>query len=56
MLINRFSVSLLVMALFMLPVNLPAASLDNLGLDRDMLLAAAISTLFLPWIKRAATR
>jgi hypothetical protein len=56
MLINRSAVSLLVMALFMLLVNLPAASLESLGLDRDMLLAAAICTLFLPWIKRATTK
>lgn len=54
MLMYRTAVSLLVMVLFGIMISLPESVLDNYSLDRDMLLAAAICTLLLPWIQRLA--
>lgn len=52
MLINRSVWSILAMGLFFIMVSLPQETLDMYNLDHDMLLAAAITTLFLPWIQR----
>lgn len=52
MLMYRTTVSLLVMVLFGIMISLPEATLENYNLDRDLLLAFAITTLFLPWIQR----
>lgn len=54
MLMYRTWVSLLVMVLFGIMISLPETTLDTYNLDRDLLLAAAICTLLLPWIQRIA--
>lgn len=56
MLMYRSTVSLLVMILFLILINLPAELLADYNLDRDMLLAAAIATLFLPWLQRLTAK
>ncbi len=52
MLMYRTAVSLLVMVLFAIVISLPEATLAAYRLDRDIVLAFAITTLFLPWIQR----
>lgn len=54
MLMYRTTVSLLVMVLFGMMITLPESLLESYNLDRDILLAAAICTLLLPWIQRVA--
>ena len=54
MLMYRTALSLLVMVLFGIMISLPESVLENYRLDRDILLAAAICTLLLPWIQRIA--
>jgi hypothetical protein len=54
MLMYRTKVSLLVMVLFGILISLPDATLEIYQLDRDILLAVAITTLLLPWIQRLA--
>lgn len=52
MLMYRSMLSLLVMVLFCLLIVMPDATLELYNLDRQMLMAAAIALLCLPWIKR----
>lgn len=54
MLMYRTWVSLLVMVLFGILISLPESTLAVYNLDRDILLAVAITTLLLPWIQRLA--
>jgi hypothetical protein len=54
MLMYRSTVSLLAMGLFGLLINLPEETLAYYSLDRDLLLAGAITTLILPWIHKMA--
>ena len=54
MLMYRSAVSLLAMVLFGLMINLPDETLAYYSLDRDILLAAGITTLILPWIHKMA--
>jgi hypothetical protein len=54
MLMYRSTVSLLAMGLFGLLINLPEETLSYYSLDRDVLLAGAITTLILPWIHKMA--
>lgn len=52
MLMYRSLVSLLAMGAFALMIHLPDATLAAYHLDRQVLLAAAIALLCLPWIQR----
>jgi hypothetical protein len=54
MLMYRSTVSLLAMGQFGLLINLPEETLDYYRLDRDVLMAGAITTLILPWIHKMA--
>ncbi|HHX82708.1 MAG TPA: hypothetical protein GX696_06990 [Pseudomonadaceae bacterium] len=54
MLINRSLLSLLVMALLIILIKLPADILTLYNLDRTVLQAAAIALLVLPWIKSSS--
>jgi len=54
MLINRSLLSLLVMALLIILIKLPADILTLYNLDRTVLQAAAIALLILPWIKSSS--
>jgi len=55
MLMYRSMVSILVMILFALLIRLPDVLLDSYGLDRDILMVCAISTLCLPWLHKLAS-
>ena len=55
MLINRSLLSLLVMALLIILIKLPADILTLYNLDRTVLQAAAIALLVLPWIKSSSS-
>ena len=56
MLMNRSILSLVVMLVLVALVKLPAETLMMYNLDRSVLQAAAISLLFLPWIKSALNK
>lgn len=56
MLINRSILSLTVMVLLVVMIKLPPETLASHNIDRSVLQAAAISLLFLPWIRNAVGR
>ena len=56
MLMNRSLLSLVVMVLLVTLVKLPPETLLQYNLDRSVLQAAAISLLFLPWIRSGLSK
>jgi|SRR5690606_30919471 len=56
MLMNRSILSLAVMVALIVMIKLPPETLETYNLDRTVLQAAAISLLFLPWLRNAVSR
>jgi hypothetical protein len=56
MLMNRSILSLAVMVALIVMIKLPPEPLETYNLDRTVLQAAAISLLFLPWIRNAVSK
>lgn len=56
MMLYRSIISVVAMVIFVLFVNQPDEALEAMNMDRDVLLACAITILFMPWLRTFAEK